>query len=194
MIDQVSVLTHYSVDALVVCCLAVIGFASAAGFQSSANQLAKNRMTISVLLLAVAQVGEYLRISNFSNFQLSSGNVEFRNMTSATMATGVPIPSSIDTSGVFCDRGTLTHFQLEAHFCRESLAPEIFTLQFELVNFARIQEAPRIEIQLVSIAGVVLDTRNLELQAGKSHEEQMGVGRLLNRACRAKHQHTIVSK
>ena len=96
-------------------------------------------------------------------------------MTSATMTTGVPIPSSIDTSGVFCDRGTLTHFQLEAHFCRESLAPEILTLQFELVNFARIQEAPRIEIQLVSIAGVVLDTRNLELQAGKSHEEQMGV-------------------
>ena len=144
--------------------LAIMGVARARGFQSRADQAARNLVTVSLTLLAVAEPGTQIRVLNLSHADMAAGGVDLRN-------------GSLATSPAFCSSGTWesSEGRLVAPICSETASPVPLTLQFILRNVAHVHAAARVGVEIVSKDGVIMHARSLDLEPGKSAEERIGV-------------------
>ena len=118
--------------------LTILGFVSAAGFQSNANQLAQNIITTMLHFYAVPASGSKLRLKNLTSIGRPSGTVLLRH-------------AHVNSSQSFCENATwdLSARQLVADICLEAAHPQPLVLQLEVPNIASVSELPNV-VQPVS--------------------------------------------
>ena len=119
--------------------LAVLGFTSAEGFQTSANQADLSLITVTLELLAVPEAGCRVRVSNLTNADNTTGTFRLRH-------------SRTNTTQDFCDLGfwNSSAQHVVAPICSESDRPRPLTLQFELLNAGRLNLRPAVQVEILS--------------------------------------------